>query len=285
MRSLLFITGLLCSFLSFASASITLSSNFQAFSGTSNDAISESNCRALYNSRIEKCTDTVDFLNGNYCTVDCQQALLNMEAKLNNFCKGVEAESGSLLAAIFGRKLVESICRDGGATGPQSSPRISTTTKPVSTKTMQTTVTTATEDGGASDAESTPTLQVTSSASVTVTISSSSGTLTTFVPLPTPTTQQSAPAATTITWREKARQDQACAILQGGGGSPFDNMVNFNFPLDSKSRQQQLRDCEVIAAQRTRELKRKKSAGEQSKKPSCMVVVVIGVGIGLMLLA
>lgn len=283
MRSLLFIAALLCSLLSFASASITLSSNFQPFSGTSNDATSESNCRALYNSRIEACTDTVDFLNGNYCTSECQQALRNMEAKLNNFCRGVEADSGSLLAAIFGRKLVGSICRDGGAANPQSSPRVSTTTKLVSTKTLATTVTTATED--ADDAEETTTRKVTSSSSVTVTIPSSSDSATTVVPLPTPTTQQPAPASTTITWREKQRQDQACAILKGGGGSPFDNMVDFNFPTDEKSKQEQLRNCVAIESQRAKELERKKSAGSHSKKPSSMAAIVIGVGIGLMLLA
>lgn len=69
-------------------------------------------------------------------------------------------------------------------------------------------------------------------------------------------------------------QDQACAILKGGGGSPFDSMVSF--PNNDKTRQQQLDACAA--------LNKDKSEGSHSHKPSSMVAVVIGVGIGLMIL-
>ena len=205
-----------------------------------------------------------------------------MEAKLNNFCKGVEAEDKSLLAAIFGRRLVESVCRDDGATGPQSSAKVSTTTKMVSTQTRQTTVTVSPDDGvEVTGGDARTTLEASSSSSVTLTLSSSSVLNTpsvsasqSFTPLPTPTTQRPAPAETSLSWREKVAQDQACAILEGGGGSPFDSMVSF--PNDDKTKQQQLDACAA--------LNKEKSGGSHSHKPSSMVAVVIGVGIGLMVL-
>lgn len=64
-------------------------------------------------------------------------------------------------------------------------------------------------------------------------------------------------------------------------------MISFRFPTDGKDRQARIMECEVIQAQRVRELKRKKSAASSSHKPykpSSMVALVIGVGIGLMIL-
>lgn len=284
MRYFIFILLPICLVSSFASAAITLSDNFMDFTGTGSGspagASSLDDCRALYNSRINECTDSLDFSEA-YCRQPCQQALRNIEAKLNNFCRGVTAKPGTLLEAIFSKKLVESICRDGGALGPQGSVRLTTVTKPVATETARVTTTEA-DDGK----DVTTTLKSTLSSLTTATFSSSRSTSTTSAtnfPISSGTLTPAAPTPT-MGWREKARQDQACAILQGGGGSPFDNMIQFKPPMDGKDRQQRIRDCEGIAKQRTLELKAKKSAGSRLS-PWEMGAVAVGLVVSWMAVA
>lgn len=282
MRFLIILLALVFAFASTASAAITLQINFDEFSGTGSGP-SLNDCRALYNSRIKECTDTADFGEA-YCRKDCQQALKNMEAKLNNFCKGVTAKQGTLLEGIFKNKLVELICKDGGALGPQSTARLTTVTKPVATETAK--VTTTRGDDGK---EATTTLKATSSSAGTATTSTTAfaATSSTLFPVSTGTPPPSAPAPTKG-WREKARQNQACAILQGGGGSPFDNMISFKYPTEGKDKQQRIQDCQGIArlrvAQTTGELEAKKN-GASILTPSRLVCGLAGLGVGLMVLA
>lgn len=282
MRFLITLLALILAFASTASAAISLQINFDEFSGTGSGSALD-DCRALYNSRINECTDTADFGEA-YCRKDCQQALRNIEARLINFCKGVTAKQGTLLEGIFKKKLVELVCKEGGALVPQSSARLTTVTKPVATETAK--VTTTKEDDGK---EVTTTLKMTSSSAITATISTTTSAATTsaIVTISTGTSPSSEPAPTKG-WREKARQDQACAILQGGGGSPFDNMISFKYPTETKDKQQRIKDCQGIAklrvAQTARELEAKKN-GASVLDPSRLVGGLAGLSVGLMVLA
>ena len=281
MRFLITLLALILAFASNASAAITLQINFDKFSGTGSGS-SLDDCRALYNSRINECTDTADFGEA-YCRKDCQQALKNMEARLNNFCKGVTAKQGTLLEGIFKKKLVELICKDGGALGPHSSARLTTVTKPVATETAKVTTT-----KGDDEKEVTTTLRIASSSAAVATISTttSAATSSTLFPISTGTPPPS--PTPTKGWREKARQDQACAILQGGGGSPFDNMISFKYPTEGKDKQQRVKDCQGVAklsvAQKARELEAKKN-GVSILTPSRLVGGLAGLGVGLMVVA
>lgn len=99
-----------------AANALNLSTNFFPFYIFSSPTIEDGErCRAVYESDITGCTDTVDFMNGAFCTPLCKEALRQVQQKLGEACEGVVPEDRAVLERIMQYRLVESICSDGGS--------------------------------------------------------------------------------------------------------------------------------------------------------------------------
>lgn len=98
-----------------AAKPLNLATNFLPFYTFSSPTIESEKCRDVYESDIAGCTDTVDFMNGAFCTPLCEEALRQVQQKLGEACEGVVPVDDTLLEKIMQYVLVESICRDGGS--------------------------------------------------------------------------------------------------------------------------------------------------------------------------
>lgn len=109
-----------------AAKALNLSTNFFPFYIFSSPTIEDGErCRAVYESDITGCTDTVDFMNDAFCTPLCEEALRQVQQKLGEACEGVVPEDRTVLERIMQYRLMESICRDGGSghnPGPPAPP-------------------------------------------------------------------------------------------------------------------------------------------------------------------
>ncbi len=140
-----------------------------------------------------------------------------MEEKLNEACDGILAPKDSVLGRIFEGRLVESLCKDGGASGPGSEVKTSIVGTPTSTTTVKSTVSIASTTK--EDKTSTTATTVETSTGTTLPIST-----TTFTASSTTDDTSSQAPTETRSYRERMRDEQVNAIAAGGGGSPYDNI-------------------------------------------------------------
>ena len=95
---------------------LNLYTNFLPFYIFSSPTVEDGErCRTVYESDITGCTDTVDFMNGAFCTPVCEESLRQFQQKVGEACEGVLPEVDTVLERIMQYRLVESICEDGGS--------------------------------------------------------------------------------------------------------------------------------------------------------------------------
>lgn len=213
--------------LALASTTSALSlANFQII--TSNSIPSP--CIVAYNAQIAGCTQT-DFTNGNQCSSLCINGLRAEATIVQAICGGLDVNAKSLLGLVLDGNVLETLCpgADSGTTTVQVTVQPSTSSKSTATTTSAQTLTTTSSAQETTTATSTS-IQTTSSTAIIDTPSLVSSTTETTISTTTADSQttqatSTTSVATTATSAASTTTDSSTEPLKGGGGSPFDAVV------------------------------------------------------------